>query len=962
MKEGTSNGYTYQYAANDPLNTRIYTLSNGLEVYLSDYKAHPRIFTQIAVRAGSKLDPSEHTGLAHYLEHMLFKGTSDFGTLDWSKEKPLLDSIEQMFEAYSRLSDPSERKAHYAQIDQLSQQAASYSIANEYDAMLGAIGATGTNAYTSDDRTVYINDIPSNQLNRWIRIEANRFRTLVPRLFHTELEAVYEEKNRTLDNDFWAAYETIFEKLFPNHPYGTQTTIGTIEHLKNPSIRAIKNYFETYYRPNNVAICLSGDLDYDETIALIDQHFGSWAPNPELPTWTSPQVPSLTQSIETQIQGPEAEFVLIAYLSPGIGKSDYAKLFLSDRLLSNSQAGLIDLNLEQAQEVLSPSAFIYDNTDYSAHILYANPREGQSLEEVRDLLLEQIELLKAGDFEETLIEAIINDYKKELISSYESNRSRSSILVEVATNPHLNLSEQLQLIEEMKSLTKEDIIQFAQQNYLHHALLYKRKGKREIPQIEKPQITKVPLNAEKQSPFVEEILQLSPKEVEPVFLDYTKDLQLLYAKNGQLPLYYVKNEENDRFVLYYYSDLSNKHDPKTRIALRYLDYLAPEDLTPVAFKKELFGMGCEVETSTNQDRSFIKVSGLSEHATQAISLVEQLLSNPTPDPDALQKLIEGILKERQNAAQDRSTIRQALLSYSLYGPRSPFTNILSNDELHALTADELVNLIRGLSSKEHRILYYGPMSPEALSSLLDQHHQMPETLAPLQEAASFQMQEVKNPKVYWTHYPMVQAEIIFSSRGDLYQPQQSGPLTFYNEIFGSGMSSIVFKELREAQGLAYSTYSVYKEAPRRDEHDTFFAYIGTQADKQIEATSAMLQLIRDFPATAQGFELAQQAIQNRIRNQRILREEILLNYESARRKGLNYDVRKDIFEASQRLSLDDIKQFHKTQIQSRALITSLLANKEQIPLKALETYGPTQEISREELFGYEIQETSLPPH
>ena len=243
MKEAKSKGYTYRYLENDPLNTRIYTLSNGLEVYLSAYKAKPTIYTSIAVRAGGKFDPSTHTGLAHYLEHMLFKGTSDFGTLDWAKEKPLLDSLTQMFDEYAKLTDPEERKAYYAKIDSLSNQAATYAIPNEYDAMLTSIGATGTNAYTSEDRTVYINNIPSNYLESWLMIESNRFQQLVPRLFHTELETVYEEKNRTLDSDIRTVFEKLAEKLFPTHPYGTQTVIGTIDHLKNPSITEIKKYF-----------------------------------------------------------------------------------------------------------------------------------------------------------------------------------------------------------------------------------------------------------------------------------------------------------------------------------------------------------------------------------------------------------------------------------------------------------------------------------------------------------------------------------------------------------------------------------------------------------------------------------------------------------------------------------------------------------------------------------------------
>src|SRR5689334_12319184 len=145
LKTKVSNGYTYEYADNDPLKARIYTLKNGLKVYLSQYKAEPRIQTQIAVRAGGKNDPATNTGLAHYLEHIMFKGTADFGTMDWKKESVFLDSIEHMFTTYGKLTDSLERVKYYKQIDAVSNEASKLAIANEYDKMVSELGARGTN-------------------------------------------------------------------------------------------------------------------------------------------------------------------------------------------------------------------------------------------------------------------------------------------------------------------------------------------------------------------------------------------------------------------------------------------------------------------------------------------------------------------------------------------------------------------------------------------------------------------------------------------------------------------------------------------------------------------------------------------------------------------------------------------------------------------------------------------------
>ena len=219
--------YKYDTVKDDPTQTRIYTLQNGLKVYLSPSKDEPRIQTYIAVRTGSKNDPAETTGLAHYLEHLMFKGTDKFSVTDPVAEKPLLDDIEARYENYRKLTDPQERRLAYRAIDSVSQLAAKYFIPNEYDKLMAAIGAEGSNAYTSNDVTCYTEDIPANEIENWAKIQSDRFMNMVIRGFHTELEAVYEEYNIGLASDQQKLYTALMAKLFPNHPYGTQTTIGT---------------------------------------------------------------------------------------------------------------------------------------------------------------------------------------------------------------------------------------------------------------------------------------------------------------------------------------------------------------------------------------------------------------------------------------------------------------------------------------------------------------------------------------------------------------------------------------------------------------------------------------------------------------------------------------------------------------------------------------------------------------
>jgi len=426
-KTATDGDYTYEYVEGDPLEARIYTLDNGLKIYLSVFKDEPRIQTLIPVKTGSKNDPADATGLAHYLEHMLFKGTDEVGTSNWEEEQKILKAISDLYEKRRTTKGEAERKALYKQIDSLSTAASKLAIPNEYDKMISSMGAKSTNAFTSTERTVYMNDIPSNQLEKWLKVESERFTQLVLRLFHTELETVYEEFNISQDRDGFKVFRALFSELYPNHPYGTQTTIGKGEHLKNPSMEKIHEYFNTYYVPNNMAICLSGDLDYTETVQLIDKYFGSYKTK-EVPEFKKPVDIPIKEIKTVEVMGKEAAYVEFAYKFPGINSKEAKLVQMVDGILANGQAGLIDLNLKQQQKVLDASSGYWADNDYTTHFLDATPKEGQTLDEARDLLLAELDKVKKGEFDESLLDAIVKDFKYSEIKQFETNRGRAFAL------------------------------------------------------------------------------------------------------------------------------------------------------------------------------------------------------------------------------------------------------------------------------------------------------------------------------------------------------------------------------------------------------------------------------------------------------------------------------------------------------------------------------------------------------
>lgn len=426
--------YHYTTVPGDAMQTRIYTLDNGLKVYMSVNKEKPRLQVNIAVKTGSRNDPAETTGLAHYLEHLMFKGTKKFGTIDAAKEKPYLDEITRRYETYRKLTDPAQRKQAYHEIDSISQLAAKYNIPNEYDKLMSSIGSEGTNAYTSNDVTCYVENIPNNEIENWAKVQSDRFQNMVIRGFHTELEAVYEEKNISMASDATKEFAALWNLLTPTHPYGTQTTIGEQEHLKNPSIINIQNYFHRYYVPNNVAIVMAGDFDPDKTIALIDQYFGSWKKSDNLSRPEFEAQPAITAVKDTTVVGKEQENMMLAWLFKGVNDQQNDTLDVISDLLANGKAGLFEVNLEQKMKLASAGAFNYGLHDYTAFIVQALPNKGQKLEDTRALVLGEMDKLRRGEFADELLPAVMANKKLNFYKGLDNNENRASIMVDAFIN------------------------------------------------------------------------------------------------------------------------------------------------------------------------------------------------------------------------------------------------------------------------------------------------------------------------------------------------------------------------------------------------------------------------------------------------------------------------------------------------------------------------------------------------
>jgi zinc protease len=940
------NGYSYEMVTNDPAGLRIYTLDNGLKVYLSVNKIEPRIMTFIGVRAGSNSDPVETTGLAHYFEHLLFKGTSSYGTVDWEKEKPLLDSISAMFELHMQETDTIRRLEIYKQIDDLSVKAAKYAIPNEYDKMMTDIGAKYTNAFTSNELTAYMNDIPSNEIKKWLVLELNRLEETALRLFHTELETVYEEFNMYQDRDDIRASEVFYKALFPTHPLG-RSVLGYPEHLKNPSMVNIMKFKDTWYVPNNMVICMSGDFDPETTIQLIDETFGKLL-SQELPEIPEIIESPITEPVIKEIFGPDAENMLMGYRCGGEHSSDKHLMYLISQILYNGQAGLMDIDLIQEQKILDGFCNAWFDSQYGGLVFEITPKNDQTLEETKDLVMEEIEKVKQGDFPDWMLEAIANQYRLDLLRRFEENwRAFDFLDAFILNNEWI---DELSTPDELEKVTKQEIIEFAndffQDNYV---VIYKRKGKAEgLVKVKKPPITPIAINRDDESTFYTEWKQIPKDTILPVFIDFESTIQTEDIAEG-VEFNYIRNEENELFTHYYIIDVGKNHDLKIPVAVNYLPFIGTSSHTATELKQELFRYGLNTNVNSNDDRSWVYISGLNKNYEKGIEIMEEILNSSVADTSSYRKYAEGIMKEREDAKLNQSRILwEGLDNYARYGRISPFTDIVSKEDLFAINPDKLTDLASTLCTYPHKIFYFGPDRPEEVESVVRRHHLLPLELEQLPEEKIYPELDIDENLVLLADYDMSQVNLIMLSKGvpfsqDVYLGSQ-----LFNRYFGN----IVFQEVREARGMAYSAWAGYESPLRADRSFYISGFVATQVDKLGMATVTMNDNLTNLIKKQNSLDNAIHSIQNTIATERVNRTELFFRWLDYQDLGIDHDIRKDIYEMMETVSIEDLSTFFDTYIKDKPYAYLIVGNVNDMDKDVLNGLGEVTQVSLEELFGY----------
>ncbi|MCY1062416.1 M16 family metallopeptidase [Nannocystis sp. SCPEA4] len=934
---------THAALPDDPLAVSVHRLSNGITVYISTDRQKPRFDAWIAVRAGSRHDPAASTGLAHYLEHMLFKGTDELGTLDHAAEAPHLARIEELYRELRATQDPEQRRKIFAELDLANQKVAVSAIPNEFDRVYAELGIAGLNAFTSFDQTVYVADVPSNRIDAWADVEGERFSDPVFRLFFTEMEAVYEEKNLSLDNPWVRTFYATTKNLFPRHPYGTQTTIGEIEHLKVPAYRDMVDYFNRWYVPNNMAVVLAGDIDAATALPRLEAALGKLEPKP----LEAPQPGSLAPigaRVQTEVVAEGEQEVMLAWQTASAADADEPALTVMDWLMDNSTSGLLNVELELSQKVPSASSSTLSLRESGWFSVRAQLRDGQTHAEVEALLLAVVEKLKRGEFTPADVAAIVLNQEIGDKRARESNDFRAHKMTD-AFITHRPWADVVARDRKIRAVTREDVIRVANK-YLgaNYSAVHRRAGKPEVAKIDKPSMTPVELHPERRSPFADALLKRPAQQLEPEWL-----IEGTHYKRGELaggPLVAVSNGRNDLFSLTYRFERGHKRDRLLCHALDVVEQSGAGELTAEALKKQLFALGTSVSFSCDAQQSEITVEGVDATMEQSLALVERWLREVKIDKAVLRGIADNVISTRRDAMEDPDELAGALADYAIHGKDSEYLHAPTNAQIAAAKPEALTKLAREFLDYQHKTFYFGPRSASDAAKVigLGKGHRK----LPLRSPVVYR--KVPKPTLYFTHRDVAKSTIAVALPSAALTREQRPAARLLSEYLGGGMNTLLFQEMRESRGLVYYAWGVLLAGPRPSDAWALRGGLGTQSDKTSEALKVFFELLgRPLDAVRLGSTRA--AIEQEYRSSRVDPRASGMLVHAWDELGEKTDPRPWVWQTIGGMTQEQLQGF-ASGFAAVPPIVGLVGNRERVDLEALKKIADVVEVAPSALFSY----------
>jgi predicted Zn-dependent peptidase len=927
-----------------------FTLSNGLQVFVNEDHTSPKVFGAIMVNAGGKNDPSDATGLAHYFEHIMFKGTDKIGTTDYNAEKVYLDQIVVKYDELAQTTDDNRRVIIQSEINDLSIKAAEFAIPNEVDKLIKKYGGTHVNAGTSFDQTVYFNTFPSSNIEHWLEIYSERFRNPVFRLFQAELEVVYEEKNRMADDMFQTLIFDVFLKnIYKKHPYGQQPLIGTIEHLKNPSISKMQEFFDTYYVANNMSLLLVGDVDTETIKPLIEEKFGRLKSG-EVPKFEVPIEEPFTNEIITVRATPIA-MGMITFRGVPTNHPDEIPLQIVNQLLANGATGLLD-KVAMNNDLLGAQPIPISFFDYGVNaFLYIPKLVGQKFETAEKFIFDALDSVINGNFDEEALAAIKLAKEKELLLQLEDLNQRSQLIMQ-AISTNTPWEQVLQLPEQINALTKEDIMAVAKKYYgdQNHLTLRSRMGKISSPKIAKPDFKPIiPKNSDVQSEYAKQLENIAEKLITPTFIDFKKDLTVQSLQNG-VNLYVTPNTENRIFTFQINYRTSSLSNPKAQPVAEYLNLIGAGDRSFNQYRRQLQALGAEITVNCDERIFSVKMTGYDKHFEESIKLLNLLLNQPNPDDKQLKKLADGAKANYKFILGMPDMMGgDVMKEFVLFGQHSKFLSGLPLKEVKKLTSSNLLEELKTIMNQSADILYCGTLSTEIVKQIIAQQSlfsDQPQTAdAPYYRTIT----EYSKPKVIvFNDKKVVQSQINVFGNSDGADLRQHAISNAFNQYFGIGMSSLVFQEIREFRSMAYGATGRYVANPHvfHEKPAHFHGWLQTQSDKTIEALDVMTDLFKEMPEKPDRLEIIKQSLMQTMTTNAPSMRNLGNTVSSWRNNGYTEDPRKFQYEVYQDLTFDDIVAFYDSHIKGKPLVYTIYGDMKKIDRKALSKFGTLETVKK----------------
>lgn len=938
-----------------PLDVEIYTLENGLTVMLNEDRNETSVFGAVVIDGGGKRDPSDATGIAHYLEHVLFKGTSKMGTTNYAKEKVYLDSIEVLYDELSKKEDKKTRLKIQRHINDLSVKASEYAIPNEFTRLIEGMGGTGLNAGTGYDFIYYFNSFPSAQIEKWVDLYSHRFLDPVFRLFQSELETVYEEKNRAMDNPFRVFNETSRKYFFKNHPYGQQTILGSVEHLKTPSLSKMKEYYNKYYVPNNMHLLIAGDFDKRDVKKLIKAKFGKLKKGADV---------EQLDIAEDDFSGREVVDLAITpyrvarfgYRTVKPNHEDAVVLDLISNIFSNSsKTGLLN-KLNNENKVLGSYATTgLGGTDHGGFGFGFVPKDDtQSFEDGENLILKEIDKVKSGEFSEDLLQSIKLNMSMDHETRMESVDGRTWLIMSTILD-NVPWEEIKNYPNKVNSVTKQKVVEVANKYFTDNYLIVRSdKGDNKKVKLEKPPFKPVePQNSESSSEYADMLNDIKPKKIDPRFVDFKKDVKVEDIGDNT-HFYYVKNPVNSIFSMNLQFGQGTIENAALSQSADFISLLGTKNKTFDQYKNELQKIGSKIEVYTNGNYFGFSISGFDKFFNATLDLLNEFMSEMhvrDEDNSKLEKLVESSKLTRDQESKDPSTAGRALRDYVMYGKKSPFLRRSTLKEVQDMTSDFLIVQAKEAMKYEVDIFYTGTINEVAVIDQIKNRLSIADNLKASKSPITMDYKKHTRNKVFLIDDPKaVQSQIYIMGQGRVLDMESRSTSDVFNKYFGSGMASIIFQEIREFRSLAYTAYGAYVNRPDIELPGYFIGYMGTQVDKSMEAISTYMDLFKNMPIKESRISTIKSGLTQSINTRKPGWRSQGAYVSRARKQGYDKDPNILDYNNYDNVNFDDIINFYKNNITKDPIVITILTDKSKINIDKILDYGELIEVKKKNIF------------